>query len=61
MQQLGRVTTMNSKRQISLTKEELDSFGVVPGEKIAIWVEEGMEHLVIYKPDAEKTLIASRQ
>lgn len=61
MEQLGRVTTMNSRRQITLTKEELDSIGVAPGERVVMWVEDGMEQVVISKPDAEKTPIASGQ
>ena len=52
---------MNSRRQITLTKEELDSMGVAPGERVVMWVEDGMEHVVISKPDAEKTPIASGQ
>ncbi len=61
MEQLGRVTTINSRRQITLTKEELDSMGVAPGERVVMWVEDEMEHLVISQPDAEKTPIASKQ
>jgi hypothetical protein len=59
---MHRTLRINNKRQLTFTKEELESIHAAPGDTLELWTEDGLDSIILSKADeSEKDTVAEKQ